>query len=63
LDLADFSGEVKNLQENYKNYANVFLKEREKYILVKVESKNIFVKTMKKLNLIKKLKIEIRSFK
>jgi hypothetical protein len=38
LDLADTNGEIKNLQENRNSYLNSILKEREKYILLKIES-------------------------
>lgn len=37
IDLADLSGEVKNLHENKFNYGSNFLAAKEKYILVKIE--------------------------
>jgi hypothetical protein len=42
LDLADSNGEIKNLQENRNSYLSSILKEREKYILLKIESKLLF---------------------
>lgn len=44
LELCDIYGEVKNLQENRDKYANIILKEKEKYILLIIDSKwlNIF---------------------
>jgi len=38
LDLADLTGDVKCLQENRDKYASSLLKEKEKYILLKIES-------------------------
>lgn len=37
IDLADLTGEVKNLHENKFNYGTSFLAAKEKYILVKIE--------------------------
>ena len=38
LDLSDVNGDVKNLQENRDKYADSLLKEKEKYILLRIES-------------------------
>jgi hypothetical protein len=39
IDLCDLTGEMKHLQENLNMFANSILKEKEKYILVRVERK------------------------
>ena len=39
LELCDITGEVKNLQENRDKYANAILKEKERYILLIIDSK------------------------
>jgi hypothetical protein len=41
FELADLNGEIKNLQDNQENYANTILKDKEKYILLKIERKFI----------------------
>jgi hypothetical protein len=42
LELADLNGEIKNLNENFKINANAILKERETYVLLRIESRRIF---------------------
>ena len=42
LDLSDLNGEVKNLQDNRDKYAHTVLKEKEKYVLLKIDSKQIY---------------------
>jgi len=39
LDLADLTGDVKCLQDNRDKYASSLLKEKEKYVLLKIDSK------------------------
>ena len=38
LDLCDLNGDVKHLNENLETYANTILKDREEFILIKLES-------------------------
>jgi hypothetical protein len=42
LDLCDMNGDVKHLNENQEIYANTILKDREEFVLVKLESKLFF---------------------
>ena len=42
IELADLNGEIKNLNENCKVNANTILKERETYVLLRIESRRIF---------------------
>ena len=37
FELADLNGEIKNLQDHQEIYANTILKEKEKYVLLKIE--------------------------
>ena len=39
VELSDESGNLKNLSEHGSEYASVYLKERESFVLIRVESK------------------------
>ncbi len=46
LELCDITGEVKFLQANIYAYTNTLLKEKERYILLKTESKYLFLQLL-----------------
>lgn len=40
LDLCDITGDIKYLQDNRDKYASALLKEKERYVLLKIDSNN-----------------------